>query len=136
MTVWAVTMDPTSNLVAILKPAPPINLPVWIDRSAFPKHWSAMATVVVLIIHTHLLHNVMIVLMNTFSSVRDMAKRFAMQISTNAMASSIAMIEQTKLLHIVIIVPVMTFSNVEKTTKSFVVQSNTNAMALHIATVT
>ena len=91
---------------------------------------------VVLIIRTHLLHNVMIVPINTFSSVRDMAKRFAIQTSTNATASSIAMIEQTKLLHIVMIVAEMTFSNVERMAKSFVVQANTNAMAVHIVMMT
>ena len=119
-------------------PAPLVSLLVTMAPNAFqnPKYAMVIIRMVVLIIRTHLLHNVMIVLMNTFSNVRDMAKIFAIQISTNAMVSSIAMIEETKLLHIVLIVTVLTFSNVENMGKSFVVQSNTNAMALHIATVT
>ena len=76
MTVWAVTMDLMSNFVAILKPAPPINLLVWIDPSAFPKHWSAMATVVVWIIHTHQLNNAITALMIISSCVREMASTF------------------------------------------------------------
>ena len=50
---------------------------------------------VVLIIRTHLLHIVMIVLVTIFSSVKEVAKRFVLQMSSNAMALCIALIKQT-----------------------------------------
>ena len=125
------------NVASPHHPALLISLLVTMAPNAFPipKYAMVLIRMLVLIICTRLLHSVKIVLINTFC-VRDMAKRFAMQISTDAMESSIAMIEQMKLLHIVIIVPELTFSNEENMAKSFVVQANTNAMAVLIVMVT
>ena len=61
----------------------PTNLLVTMDLSAFPNLTCAMVMVrirmVVMIIHTHLLHSVMIVLVNAFLSVRNVANKFAFQ---------------------------------------------------------
>ena len=117
------------NVASPHHPALLISLLVTMAPNAFPipKYAMVLIRMLVLIICTRLLHSVKIVLINTFC-VRDMAKRFAMQISIDAM------IEQMKLLHI--IVPELTSSNVENMTKSFVVQANTNAMAVLIVMVT
>ena len=73
MAIPSAMMDPMSNFVAILKIAPPINLLVWMDPSAFPKHWSAMVTVVVLMVLTHQLTSATIALVMISSCVRKMA---------------------------------------------------------------
>ena len=76
MAMWTVTMDPMSNFVGILQLAPPINLLAWMGPSAFPNPWSAMVTVVVLMILTHQLTSVTIALMIISTCVRKMASTF------------------------------------------------------------
>ena len=103
------------NVASPHHPALLISLLVTMAPNAFPipKYAMVLIRMLVLIICTRLLHSVKIVLINTFC-VRDMAKRFAMQISIDELTSS----------------------NVENMTKSFVVQANTNAMAVLIVMVT
>ena len=66
----------------------PTNLLVTMGPSAFPSLPCAAVIICidVMIIHTHLLHSVMIVLVNASLSVRNVANKFAFQMKENAMA--------------------------------------------------